>query len=419
LKIFVKNNKLIITIQYLYFIGLWTYATILPLILNKHFDFSTAELSLFQNIYILFMAIGFAFASIYIGKKASYIKMFSNSIFLLPILMILNYLCIHFDINHLCLFFIRSLEGLSTGIFLSVISFIIRLELLDYQKNGQINSYMFSLGYLIKFLVPIISINYFATKGHEENIFIYATIFYSIMTLILFKYKRLLFYKYQSKISRHNKDKKSLKFMDSLKFNFLFFKKSEYFSLKMFFLSILFSRNSLRPFFDLYLGLFLINTTDKSLTEITFLVSLIIIGQSSQIFTGKLSDKINLYYFNLIQLIGSIIVYILLINIDSFNGLVIYIIFYLFGFFRSMYANYDYKAINYIIEKGNFQINQINFVNNVYGEFIHYLSYLIYGTLLIFISIKSLIYVPLFIFFISIYFLYNFDYKIFYSKRLQ
>lgn len=418
MKIFVKNNKLIITIQYLYFIGLWTYATIFPLILNKHFSFSTAELSMFQNIYILFMAIGFAFASIYIGKKASYIKIFSNSIFLLPILMIMNYLCIHFNINHLCLFFIRFLEGLSTGIFLSVISFIIRLELLDYQKNGQINSYMFSLGYLIKFLVPIISINYFATKGNEENIFIFATIFYSIMTLILFKYKRFLFYKYQSKISKHNKDKKLLNFMDSLKFNFLFFKKNEYFSLKMFFLSILFSRNSLRPFFDLYLGLFLINTTNKSLTEITFLISLIIIGQSSQIFTGKLSDKINLYYFNLIQLIGLIIVYILLININSFNNLTIYIIFYLFGFFRSMYANYDYKAINYIIEKGNFQINQINFVNNVYGEFIHYLSYLIYGILLLFISIKSLIYVPLFIFFISIYFLYTFDFKFFKLRQI-
>lgn len=418
MKLFVKQNKIIIVLQYLFFIGLWTYATIIPLILYKNFGFSTAELSLFQNIYILFMAVGFAIASFYIGKRVSYIKIFSNSIFLLPILMILNYLCIHFDINHLFLFLIRILEGLSTGIFFSVITFLIRLELLDYKKNGQINSYMFSFGYVLKFLIPLISIKYFAITGNEENIFIFATIFYGIMTLILFKFKRKLFYKYQSKISRHNKNKQVLNFIDNFKFNFLFFKRNENFSLKMFFLSILFSRNTLRPFFDLYLGLFLINTTNKSLTETTFLISLIIIGQSSQVFTGKISDKMNLYYFNLIQLVGTLITYYLLINIEYFQDFIVYIIFYFFGFFRSMYANYDYKAINYIIKKGNFQINQINFINNVYGEFIHYISYLIYGILLLFISIKSLIYIPFIVFILSIYFLYYFDFKFFKHKEL-
>lgn len=131
---FFKKNIVILNLQYLFFIGLWSYATLAPLILTKHFNFSTITISFFQNLCILGFALGFAFANIALNARKSYLHYLEKAIILLPILMLMDFIVLKYNLNSNILLISRFLEGIFCGIFLSTISFLIKLELIDYEK---------------------------------------------------------------------------------------------------------------------------------------------------------------------------------------------------------------------------------------------------------------------------------------------
>jgi hypothetical protein len=419
LKKFIKHNLIIINIQYLYFLGLWAYATLAPLILTKNFAFSSTQISFYQNLFILGFAFGFAFSSLALSSRQSYIHYITRSIIILPILMVLNYCILHFNLHKDLLLVSRLFEGIFSGILLSIISFILKLELLSYQKNGALYSYILSFSYVLKFSIPLISIHFVAIPGHEENIFLLSAFLNFFMVIILFKNKRKIFYKYQLKISKHNKahDKETL--LKSLKSNLHFFYKRHNLFYKYYLIVSIILRYSSRPFFDLYMGLFLIHEYDFSIAQITLFIGFMTLGQSTQLLTGSLSDKINLFYFNFIQVLGTTFLMILLFNFSIIHEslIITYLFFFFIGFFRGMSANYDYKISNFMTEVAKFKINQINFITSVFGEVVHYFSYLFYGFLLIFISIKSLMIIPIVISGLSLVSLFYFDLKIFFKHK--
>lgn len=390
-----------------------------PLILTKHFNFSTITISFFQNLCILGFALGFAFANIALNARKSYLHYLEKAIILLPILMLIDFIVLKYNLNSNILLTSRFLEGIFCGIFLSTISFLIKLELIDYEKNGEINGYLSSTIYFLKFIVPLITIHFIAINGHEENIFLIGCIIYILMIFVFFKNKRNLFYKYQFKILKHNKKEFYTSYIRALKKNLNFFYKKENMFYKIFYLSLISLRFGLRPFFDLYISIYLIKEYNVSLENIALYISLMVFGQSTQLITGRLSDKINLFYYNLIQIIGSTIVFIFIYKFELINNSIIltYLVFFFMGFFRAMYGNYDYKISNFMIEIGKFKINKINFITNVYGEIIHYIFYLIFGLLLIFISLKTLMIIPIIMSILSLVVLFIFDYKFFILKK--
>jgi len=402
LKNFVRSNLSLLNLNFIFFFSVWIYSTIAPLILQKDFGMSSVELTYYQNIYILATVFTFALSNIIMGKKVSYIKMIKWPLISLPVVSLVMYLTLHFGWNMSLLYVSRFVEGLACGYFLSIVSFVLKTKLLSEERNGEINSYLISVGYFLKVVVPIITINVFVLNHDPENIFLLSFIVYMILLVHYLKVARTISFKYNRDILKHKITTCEIvhdTIGSSLKNHMSFFVKKENWFVKLYFIYTISLRYAMRPFFDLYLGLYLIMEYKISIEHITLLISLMVAGQALQALTGRLSDKVNLSTFNIIQLILQTMLLYIIIETDIVKDYyyLSLLIFFILGMARSMYANYDYKITNYVIKKGSFPVNEITFIHNTFGELIHYFTYVVAGVLLVFIDLQTLAQYPLII----------------------
>ena len=398
MKNYIQENKILILVQILMHIAVWTYSSIALLILSKYYLYTDAELSIIQNSFIIGIILSSAYQNINLNKRIKYNKTLLYSMLFTPFVLILKFIWTEYDFNHYAFAFLHLLEGVGYGLMSVIVGHFIKNILLNNKKNGNIYSYIVSSTYLIKTLVPIIISYYFIVKGHENYIFLYGTFLFLLnATLILVTHKHI-FKKYQRLITRQKNTgniKKNITFKESLLHIVSFLKDKNDRKYKIHYIYSLFANNMLRPFYDLYAGLLLINYYNFTLTETITVFSFMVLGQASQFMIGSLSDKIQLYKVGLIGMIIKILTFTIFFYLpDVFTfGVVPYILFYVLGFSRTFYAAYDYKLNNNLIKKG-YTVNNISFVQMFAGEIGHYFSYALFATFLMFgFNIHDLTYI--------------------------
>lgn len=395
---YIQENKILIVIQIMMHIAVWTYSSIGLLILSKYYLYTDAELSIIQNSFIIGIILSSAYQNINLNKRIKYNKTLLYSMLFTPIVLILKFIWTEFDFNHYAFSVLHLLEGVGYGLMSVIVGHFIKNILLNNHKNGSIYSYIVSSTYLIKTLIPIIVSYYFIIENHENYIFLYGAGLFILNAFIIFWKRKNIFNRYQRLITKQKNTgnvKKNITFKESLLHIALFLKDKNDRKYKIHYIYSLFANNMLRPFYDLYAGLLLINYYNFTLTETITVFSFMVLGQASQFMIGSLSDKIHLYKVGLIGMSIKITMFTIFFYLpDIFTyGILPYALFYILGFSRTFYAAYDYKLNNNLIKKG-YTVNNISFVQMFFGETGHYFSYAIFAIFLMFgFSIHDLTYV--------------------------
>jgi len=411
---YISNNKTLILIQILMHIATWTYSSITMLMLSKYYSYTDSELSIIQNSFIIGIILSSAFQNINLNKRVKYNHVLLYSMFILPIILLLKFTWTELDLNHFGFSILHFGEGIGYGLISVIVGHFIKNILLNNKKNGHIYSYIVSSTYIIKTVVPLVISYFFIFEGHENYIFLYGFIIFFVNFLIIYKKRRNIFDKYQRLITRQKKSgniKNNITFKESLNNIYYFLRDEKDRRFKIHYIYAVASHNLLRPYYDLYSGLLLINYYSFSLTKTVAITSFMVLGQASQFIIGSLSDKIKIYLLGSIGMILKILMFGIFFYIpDLFSyGIMPYIIFYLLGFSRTFYAAYDYKLNNNLIKKG-YTVNDIGFIQMFSGEVFHYISYAFFAILLIFgFNIHDLTYITIFIAFFILISMFTFD----------
>lgn len=413
MSIFFEKNKIFLFLILINQIAIWSYASLLPMVLSKHYNFSDTFLSYTVTSFLIFFFLGMTYTNLKLDNKLNYTNYLLFGFLGLFSLTLFQGFQIDNLNNKYIYIVLRSFEGFFHGYITILLSFIFKSILVKENKNGLIHSLVVSFGYLVKATLPIFISAFLLFQHFEIVIYWYASFIYLVIILFILYNKKIFSFKYQLRL-RKSQGKSNNNSLKVSLFGIKHFYKDNI-KLKIYYTFLIVVQNLNRPFYDLYMVLLLINYYDFSILNATFILSFMVFGQASQVIPGYLSDKIRLDIFRLIGIIlysTPIVIIIFFPNI--FNNIILScIIFFIFGVGRSFYASFDHK-INMILIKEKTKINHISLIQNIIGEFTHYFSYILLGSILwIGLDIKELFYFSLIIV-ILIYFAYFvFDRKYF------
>ncbi|AEG01006.1 MFS transporter [Methylomonas methanica] len=400
-KAFIKTNKELFILSWGYAGSISLAATAINLILFKYYGYTEAELSIILNVYVLAFTIGTTYTNLHVSKRLSYVHAI---IFLLSgssIVYTLHTIIIETNLPHYFYILNRFMEGLFNGGIISITSHILKTKTIFNTNNGFIHSINSSAHFFIKLSIPLASTTLLIIPGFEASIYLFTSSILILLALYFYKSKNLFSNKYQKYMliakKRQKLTNQSIKeSFVSILINLLNGDNKTYKS--HYILSNLF-HNSLRPFFDLYLGLLMISVYNYNLVETTFFASCVALGQSMQLFSGKIADRYFLYYYNLALIsLFSLFFYTLAFEKQLFEtpGIAT-ILFFILGIGRSLYANYAYKITNNLIKLG-MPVNHTSFLSFLLAGFSNYFAYLMLSWLLYNgFSLNDLVYIPILI----------------------
>lgn len=410
-KFYLINTKLIILLL-LNVIAIFTYKVTINATLSKYFGYSEEFLSTSNFVFAVGFMIGVLFAKIILNYRMLFLNIVKLCFIGLFFTVIADFVIIYYNLPNILYLINIVIEALLSSIAIYIIQYHIDIKLIKNDKKGLIQGLLTSKQYIIKFLFPIIA-SFIIENYHPLANLILPAFFYLYIVFYIIKINRYSlrkeYIKYERKLNL--KTKKTFKwksvskriFFNELKYtlskkNFqeVFKKKKER---KVLFVVRILIQNVFRPFYDLYMVLLLINIFKYSMTEATFLVSLMVFGQSLSIFTGMISDffqKIKKYF--LLQLI-SLFVFAIFLSLMllyslgvlqlSYNVLAILIL--IMGINRNFFGDYYNREIFFYSKRES--INNIKPLVNLLSELSHSLSYVLCSILFYFLGYIGILYV--------------------------
>jgi len=390
--------------------AVFSYKITLAPTLSKYFGFSEEFLSNANIFFVLGFMIGIYLSKLILSYKINFIKKISIAIVISILTVFVDIAVIHWDLNKILFLANRFIEGTASSIAFYIMNYYVDIKLIKNDKKGFIKGLISSKLYAIKFIAPIagsLVIQYYNPLG---SLILPIIAYIMILIIIYNSYKDMLkeYIRYEYKINKSYNNLEKLKRQSKLhlfiKFK-NFFSKEEIKSVyikkkkrKIGFTVRLFLQNIIRPLYDLYFMLIFVNVFMMEITQATFLVSLMIIGQSLSFMTGYLGDwfeskkKYYLYHY---LANGYLMIFITLL-ILSVQGIIeipyfVYIVLMLlFGLNRNIYNDYYNREIFFYSRTES--LNNTRAFFSLFGEFSHALGYLFTSLIFYFYGYIGVVY---------------------------
>jgi len=361
------------------------------MILTKYYNFSEVILTFSTNLFLLSFLLSGIISNIYFSNKINFFKLALLSIFGFLLSISIIVLGLYFNLNHSYIYVAKIIEGLSFGLYANIFGYFFKIILLKNKKNNLINSINTSIVYSFKSFIPIIISSLFIIKGAEYTMYFAGILVYSIAIIYTILNSKKINLITKSHINRyHGKSYQKKNFIDNIK-NITKFYNKVYLKEKIYYTLIVSIQNFSRPFYDLYMVIYLIDYQNCSVVISSLLLSGMVLGQASQVVSSYILTKTGIKRYRLLGLSIYSIAFVIIINIDYIytNTYLAFIIFYILGLGRSFYANYEYAYIMSLSRK--IRVNEMDFASMLIREASHNLSYLILGIVLLFgYSVKDL-----------------------------
>lgn len=396
MKLFYNTNKILAMLFLINQMAIWSYVTLIPLITSKFYSFSDVFLSYSVSVFLITFFVGITYMNVRMENKLNYTQWLLTTFWVMSLLAFAEAVVLHWGFSKYLFLIIRAIEGYFNGLMMVLMAYVAKSIISKHNKNGLLVSVRNLITYVIKGGWPIIITMFFIFEKYEMAIYIYGGLFYLLGYIYLYYHKKMFTYQYQRVLRRaQGKKLKNLGFFKSL-YNMKSFFKSNL-TPKIHFITITIAANLNRPFYDLYMMLFLMNYHSMSIVQTATLTSMMVFGQASEIIPGYFADKIELSKIRIVGLIiyASSLIIIIFSPIIKENYFVAMFIFYLFGLSRSFYNAYYSKLEMDLIKSGE-KVNQTSFVYNFLAELTHYASYTIIGFILLFgLDMKNIMYLSL------------------------
>lgn len=412
---FFYMNKFLLISNILFVFSVFSYKITLNPVLIKYFNFSETVLNYSSIFFSLGWFTGILIANQIFKYKFNFIKILRFLFIILFLSAIIEFTIINLNKIYPFMEYIYMISRFIEGFFTQILSTII-LNLLSYKmvnnpKNGTINGFLNTLGYISKFLAPLIGSFLILEEFPLLNMIFYLLFTFSCFIIFNLNEKFLLREYHRYLLKKITKKKKKFyklrieffkKCFNIINIYKVFFKDKN--AKKMYFTITTFFNASVRTFYDFYAILFLIHVYNYSLKEATFIYSFMILGMSLHFISGYLSDKINyIYLYNMMcyfMFLLAIILYFL-----ELNYILLIFIFLILGFLRSINGSWEHKIV--MNEWRNFNVNleeakRILRLNVEIGTII---GYFINSIIFIYFSYYGVIFYVLVIYFILI--IYN------------
>jgi len=380
---FLKENKSINVILILYNIIIWSYVSLTPMILTKYYGYSETILSFATNIFLITTLSSAIYFNTMFENKIKFKNLLNITLLLFILSLLVLTLITKYNLPKELLYIAKGLEGMGWGLMTVKIGYIYKLILLSNDKNAMINAVKTSIVYLLKAVMPIIFSYIFLIEGKEYMVFAVSMLFYILFLIYVARTKKSIYNQIQNKIDNYQGKIEKKSFIKNLK-TMLNFYKGELLKEKIYFTLINFFQNASRPFYDLYMVIFLINVLNYSVVETASILSFMVMGQASQFISSYILKYVSVRIYRILGIIIYAIPFLLIINyydILKQNILYLYVLFFIFGFGRSFYANYSYIYVMELSKK--IKINQIDFATMIFAELSHNIAYFIYGIIML------------------------------------
>jgi len=376
---FLQRNIILNLLWFMTTISVYSFAPLMNITLIEYFAVTEQELSFISSALIMGFIVAAFLNSYFMNNHVNIVKilLISLSVFLIS-LSIEFYLLTFETINLKVLTIFRTIDGLSSFLVIVTINHVISTKILRNKLRVKIISLMSSSSYIIKTISPIIMSMLITVTKEPSIIFLIAIILTIILIYVIYVYKKYIYIKY-TRILVGSKKRKSLEEIKN------YFKKedSSRYYYRIYYLITEFCHNILRSNYDLIMPAALLLKYNLSLTQSTFLISLMVVGQSIQFLLSLVLKYLKIEFFYIIHLFAHLLIFILFFEYEINNMLLLGVLFLALGVSRAMFQIWKYEIGMKLISK-KITLQNHNFISGTLSEFAHLLSYGLVG-LLIFI----------------------------------
>ena len=379
---FLQRNIILNLLWFMTTISVYSFAPLMNITLIEYFAVTEQELSFISSALIMGFIVAAFLNSYFMNNHVNIVKilLISLSVFLIS-LSIEFYLLTFETINLKVLTIFRTIDGLSSFLVIVTINHVISTKILRNKLRVKIISLMSSSSYIIKTISPIIMSMLITVTKEPSIIFLIAIILTIVSIYVIYVYKKYIYIKY-TRILLKTVGSKKRKSLEEIK-NYFKKEDSSSYYYRIYYLITEFCHNILRSNYDLIMPAALLLKYNLSLTQSTFLISLMVVGQSIQFLLSLVLKYLKIEFFYIIHLFAHLLIFILFFEYEINNMLLLGVLFLALGVSRAIFQIWKYEFGMKLISK-KITLQNHNFISGTLSEFAHLLSYGLVG-LLIFI----------------------------------
>lgn len=363
---FIKNNLEILAFYLISQMGVFTFVTILPILLKANQDFSSTIISYGTTIFVVVFTISNIYHTTFSDKKKDVLNR-TITLLLLEIVSIFILVIIFTSDSTLDkdiligLFFAsRVLNGWTGGGVITLTWYILKLKLFKERKKELINSRIETALNSTKYVMPIIGSLSSEVLHPVAPVLIGLTAIVIGISIMFAKRKKLHFH-YHLNIQRSKKNNNE-KLINGIR---RFIKKDYYRPVRIHFAITALLKNITRPFIDFYIPMLLISAYTYKVSEVAFVMSFVLLGTLTQAFLSGIIERLSTGVHQLIT--SSILltcIVNLVFNLDIYSNLyALCSVMFIIGITGAMHQNWSYKILNRI-NKDGVKFNHSNLINN-------------------------------------------------------
>lgn len=363
---FFKNNLEILAFYLISQLGVFTFVSILPILLKVHLGFETSIISIGTTIFVIIFTISNIYHTTYSDRQSDVLNR-TISLLLLEIISLFILVIIFTtsaDTNKdilIALFFVsRAINGWTGGGIITLTWYILKLKLFREGKKELINSRIETALNSTKYVMPLVG-SLSSEIMHPVAPILIGLVAIIIGIYIIFRNKKSLHFQYHFNIMKSTKGNGEL-LMDGVK---RFVKKDYYRPVRIHFGITILLKNMITPYVDFFVPILLVATYGYKVSEAAFVISLVLLGTLTQAFISGIIERLSTGFH---QLISSTVLfvcfYILVFYQDVYKDMfLLCVLMFVMGVTRAMHQNWAYKILNRI-NKDGIKFNHSNLISN-------------------------------------------------------
>lgn len=362
---FIKKNIEILSFYLISQMGVFTFVTILPILLKSTQDISSSVISYGTTIFVIVFTISNIYHTTYSDKQIDVLNRTITlllfeivSIFILVIIFTSD--TIENQELLIALFFVsRVLNGWTGGGIVTLTWYVLKLKLFKERDRESSNGKIETALNASKFVMPIIG-SFSSEILHPVAPVLIGLISILAGLFIIFKNKKKLHFHYHLNIKRSKRSNEE----NLTKGLSRYFKKDYFRPVRYHFLVTALLKNTIRPYVDFYIPIILVSSYAYKVSEVAFIMSLVLLGTLTQ---ASLSGLVNRLSTGIHQVLSSSIllacIYMLVFNDVLEDMLFLCLIMFVIGITGGMHQNWVYKILNRV-NKDGVKFNHSNLINN-------------------------------------------------------
>jgi len=385
---FIRTNIKLLSFYFIALAGVFSFVTILPTLLKVNYGIGSDILSYGTTVFIVTYMLSSIYHTQYIDKAKEKVFRATLILYIIDIISTTSLIVIFYmgtlspDVVTWIFILSRILNGWCGGGITSLIGYIIKLKLYKEKNNTKINGVIDSFYSFIKLVMPIVGA--FASEIMTPlTPMIIAVVLMMISIYILLKDRRKIYFTYMLSLSRANNEAVEKKHAQGLAQAFkTYLRKNKYRPVRIHYLVNLFLRNSVRPYFDFFIPLYLVTTHSYLVSEAAIVSSWMVIGMILQFLTTRSAQRMTTgVYQGVSNIMMSVCIFILALSDDIYtNPLHLSIVMFVVGVSTGMKGNWNYRLINRIGRDG-VKLSHTTLIGNIIGGSSVYIVLLLMGAM--------------------------------------